>query len=110
MSVEDGDERESFLQTLNSCISTLSFPPMTPVKHAMYAAGCVITYMCKLVVEFRIKAVLFMFIVCYCTFITRSTFQFVMPYIIDFKIVSIKKIKTKISTLADTRYFQHSRK
>lgn len=39
MSVEDGDERESLLQTLNSCISTLSFPPMTPVKHAMYAAG-----------------------------------------------------------------------
>ena len=85
MSVEDGDERESLLQTLNSCISTLSFPPMTPVKHAMYAAGCVSL---KLVVEFRIEAVLFMFIVCYCTFITRSTFQFVMPYIIDFKIVS----------------------
>jgi len=39
MSVEDGDQRDSLLQTLNSCISTLSFPPMTPVKHAMYAAG-----------------------------------------------------------------------
>ena len=36
-----------------------------------------------------------MFIVCYCTFITRSTFQFVVPYIIDFKIVSIKKLKQK---------------
>lgn len=39
MSVEDGDERDSLLQTLNSCISTLSFPPMTPVKHVMYTAG-----------------------------------------------------------------------
>lgn len=39
MSVEDDDQRDSLLQTLNSCISTLSFPPMTPVKHAMYAAG-----------------------------------------------------------------------
>jgi len=39
MSVEDADQRDSLLQTLNSSISTLSFPPMTPVKHAMYTAG-----------------------------------------------------------------------
>ncbi|XP_078360278.1 MYCBP-associated protein-like [Oculina patagonica] len=39
MCVEDEDQRDSLLQTLNSSISTLSFPPMTPVKHAMYAAG-----------------------------------------------------------------------
>ncbi|KAJ7394063.1 hypothetical protein OS493_003736 [Desmophyllum pertusum] len=36
---EDADQRDSLLQTLNTSISTLSFPPMTPVKHAMYAAG-----------------------------------------------------------------------
>lgn len=54
----------------------------------------------NLVVEFRIKGVLLVFIVSYCTFITRSMFQFVMPYIIVFQIMSIKKLKTKISTLA----------
>ena len=42
MSVEDADQRDSLLQTLNSSISTLSFPPMTPVKHAMYTAGWVL--------------------------------------------------------------------
>lgn len=39
MCIDDADQRDSLLQTLNSCISTLSFPPMTPIKQAMYAAG-----------------------------------------------------------------------
>lgn len=39
MCIEDADQRDSLLQTLNSSVSTLSFPPMTPIKQAMYAAG-----------------------------------------------------------------------
>ena len=39
MSVEDDDQRDNLLQTVNNCVATLSFPAMTPMKHAMYAAG-----------------------------------------------------------------------
>lgn len=42
MCIEDADQRDSLLQTLNSSVSTLSFPPMTPIKQALYAAGWVI--------------------------------------------------------------------
>ena len=41
MSVEDDDQRDILLQTVNNCVATLSFPAMTPMKHAMYAAGWV---------------------------------------------------------------------
>lgn len=39
MCVEEDEQRDELLCKLNNCILSLSFPPMTPIKQAMYAAG-----------------------------------------------------------------------
>ena len=39
MTIEEDEQREELLQKLNTAVTSLSFPPMTPIKQAMYSAG-----------------------------------------------------------------------